>query len=95
MTKPATIPSNSTAENNRDTSKSKGIQSCLGLLLGLMVFLAYYPASHNGFVNYDDLTYVVENTRVQAGLTWDGIRWAFQTSTASNWHPITWLSKML
>ncbi len=33
-----------------------------------MVFLAYYPASHNGFVNYDDLTYVVENSRVQAGL---------------------------
>jgi tetratricopeptide (TPR) repeat protein len=31
---------------------------------------------------------------VQAGLGWDGVAWAFTTGTASNWHPLTWLSLM-
>ena len=49
----------------------------------------------NGFVSFDDGTYVTANTHVQGGLTWEGLEWAFQTSTASNWHPLTWLSHML
>jgi tetratricopeptide (TPR) repeat protein len=31
---------------------------------------------------------------VQKGLTWTGIKWAFTTGHASNWHPLTWLSHM-
>jgi len=31
---------------------------------------------------------------VQAGLTWEGIKWAFTTTHAYNWHPVTWLSHM-
>lgn len=46
------------------------------------------------FVNYDDSDYVVDNRRVQAGLTWAGVKWAFTTGEASNWHPMTWLSLM-
>ena len=29
------------------------------------------------------------------GLTWSGVRWAFTTGHAGNWHPVTWLSHML
>src|SRR5207253_2728633 len=29
------------------------------------------------------------------GLTADGIRWAFTTGAASNWHPLTWISHMV
>jgi hypothetical protein len=29
---------------------------------------------------------------VQAGLTWNTLRWAFESREASNWHPVTWLS---
>lgn len=46
------------------------------------------------FVNYDDADYVVENRRVQAGLTGAGVAWAFTTGAASNWHPLTWISLM-
>jgi tetratricopeptide (TPR) repeat protein len=46
-------------------------------------------------VNYDDQDYVTENSVVQKGLTWTGIKWAFTTGHASNWHPITWLSHMV
>src|SRR6185503_12575309 len=33
--------------------------------------------------------------QVQTGLTWGGVRWAFTTNHAGNWHPFTWLSLML
>ncbi|MCK7475889.1 MAG: tetratricopeptide repeat protein [Rhodopseudomonas palustris] len=49
----------------------------------------------NGFVNYDDPAYVVENRHVKEGLTWEGVAWAFTASYVSNWHPLTWLSLML
>ena len=46
------------------------------------------------FVHYDDGDYVFENSAVQNGLTRENLNWAFTTSHASNWHPITWLSHM-
>jgi Flp pilus assembly protein TadD len=48
-----------------------------------------------GFVGYDDRGYVVDNARVLAGLSVDGLRWAFTTTQQANWHPLTWLSLML
>jgi tetratricopeptide (TPR) repeat protein len=67
----------------------------LCLLLGIVVFWTFFPAINNGFVNYDDIAYVTENIHVQPGLTWEGVKWAFRSSTAGNWHPLTWLSHML
>lgn len=43
----------------------------------------------------DDPHYVSDNAVVQRGLTIEGVRWAFTTMHASNWHPLTWLSHML
>ena len=56
---------------------------------------AYWPVFHCGFVNYDDPQYVTRNLVVRQGLSWEGFRWAFSTGSASNWHPLTWLSHML
>ncbi len=67
----------------------------IALLLALITLLAYLPAVRNGFVVYDDNTYVTENRTVQNGLTWAGIQWAFTTGHGSNWHPLTWLSHMM
>ena len=50
---------------------------------------------HFDFVAFDDQLYVTENSKVQDGLTYKGIAWAFTSFYASNWHPITWLSHML
>jgi len=66
----------------------------IGLLLALVTLLAYLPATHDRFINYDDDDYITQNQVVQRGLTWDGVKWAFTTSHASNWHPLTWLSHM-
>jgi tetratricopeptide (TPR) repeat protein len=65
------------------------------LLLATVTFISFWPLVNSGFINYDDQDYVTENPHVQAGLTWSGVEWAFRTSHASNWHPLTWLSHML
>ncbi len=67
----------------------------LGLLLILLSLALYYPVKSHPFVNYDDNVYVTGNLRVQNGLTWDTVTWAFRTYDAGNWHPLTWLSHAL
>jgi tetratricopeptide (TPR) repeat protein len=64
-------------------------------LLALATFAVYYRATLNPFVNYDDQAYVLENVQVQQGLTAATVKWAFVSSYASNWHPLTWLSHAL
>jgi Tfp pilus assembly protein PilF len=66
----------------------------IALLLGLMTLLVYLPATSFHFVNFDDQDYVTGNPVVQNGLTWSGVKWAFDGAHASNWHPLTWLSHM-
>src|SRR5215467_12070851 len=65
------------------------------LMLAAMTFLVYLPVRHCDFVLFDDADYVSDNRMVQAGLSWAGIKWAFTTTDAANWHPLTWLSHML
>lgn len=75
---------------------SQKINSTLwaSLLLAGLVVLAFGGALRCGFVHFDDPLYVFENVQVSKGLTPDGIRWAFTTGHAANWHPLTWLSHM-
>jgi Flp pilus assembly protein TadD len=66
-----------------------------GVLLFGLVLGMFLPALSNGFVGFDDPDYVTENGHVQAGLTWESVLWAFRSTEAANWHPVTWLSHML
>jgi tetratricopeptide (TPR) repeat protein len=63
-------------------------------LLAAMTLAAFWPALRCGFVNYDDPFYVTGNWHVRQGLSWSGLKWAFTTAAAVNWHPLTWLSHM-
>ena len=65
------------------------------LLLVAAVLLVFGQTLRHQFVNFDDDQYFSFNPHVQAGLTPAGMAWAFQTTYASNWHPLTWLSLML
>src|SRR5436190_12168302 len=67
----------------------------IALVLLTVTALVYLPVGRNAFLVYDDPDYVTENRVVQSGLTPAGVRWAFTTFHASNWHPLTWLSHML
>jgi protein O-mannosyl-transferase len=67
----------------------------LCVLLAVATFAVYFRATQNPFVNYDDQGYVVENLRIQQGLTAATFRWALTSFDATNWHPLTWLSHAL
>jgi hypothetical protein len=61
-----------------------------------VVSLAVFWQVHQyDFVNLDDDRYVTKNDYVQSGITPEGVRWAFSTTFAQYWHPVTWLSLML
>ena len=70
------------------------IRIAIYVVLAAATLLVYLPMLRHGFVNYDDPDYITNNPHVQAGLTWPGIVWAFQSGEASNWHPLTWISHM-
>ena len=69
-------------------------QFLLGILLFLCVAGIFLRTTADDFITYDDPVYVTKNTHVTGGLTWANVRWAFTTTEASNWHPLTWLSHM-
>jgi len=69
----------------------KGLAALVLLVATLAVFA---PAFNFPFVEYDDSVYVTSVPAVQAGLTAEGIRWAFTTFHAMGWQPLTWLSLM-
>jgi tetratricopeptide (TPR) repeat protein len=66
----------------------------LGALLFLLVAGVFLPAVSHDFITYDDPAYVTGNAHVTGGLAWANVRWAFHSTEASNWHPLTWLSHM-
>jgi lipoprotein NlpI len=65
------------------------------LFLTAAPLLAFWQVIRCDFINFDDDVYVTTNSIVQEGLTLKGIRWAFTTGQAANWHPVTWISHML
>src|ERR1039457_1309204 len=67
----------------------------LGLLLVVATVALYYLVSDDPFVYYDDNVFVTDNAHVKSGLSWETLKWAFTTSEAGNWHPLTWLSHAL
>ncbi len=78
--------------------KSERVGARLGALLCVALAataLAYAQVRGHAFVELDDPQYVFGNAVVQAGLTRDGVRWAFTTTYLANWHPLTWLAHML
>jgi tetratricopeptide (TPR) repeat protein len=89
-------PRKTTVPGPRPTPRpGRGAAAGLAALLAIATFLVYAPVATHPFLHYDDNLYVTENARVQAGITREGVAWAFTTGHAANWHPLTWLSHML
>ncbi len=62
------------------------------LVLAVLVVAVFAPVREFDFVNFDDNEYLIDNYRVQDGLTPSNVAWALTTRHFSNWHPLTWLS---
>ena len=70
---------------------SKKQNAALSVLLAVVTIALYSPAFGYRFVVWDDHDYVTANPHIR-GLGWSNIKWAFTSTYASNWHPLTWLS---
>jgi protein O-mannosyl-transferase len=64
------------------------------IILALTTFSIFGQVNQYPFVNIDDNIYVTKNSHISSGITIDGIRWAFSTTYAEFWHPLTWISLM-
>lgn len=60
-----------------------------------MTLATYWQVGSHEFLNYDDPDYVTENPHIVGGITLSNVLWAFSSSYAANWHPVTWLSHMV
>ncbi len=78
-----------------DSSAATRRVGALAALVSLATAAVYASVRHHRFISLDDAEYFSENAIVRSGLTWRGVKWAFTTGHASNWHPLTWLSHML
>jgi tetratricopeptide (TPR) repeat protein len=65
------------------------------LSLTITTVCVYWPVGRYDYVVLDDPQFVYQNAQVLHGLTWQGVKWAFQVGHGDYWHPLTWLSLML
>ncbi len=70
----------------------KRLVAVLCAVLGAASIAVYSPVLGHPFLVLDDREYVVANSHIHHGLSWDTIKWAFASTEAANWHPLTWLS---
>ena len=73
----------------------KKLNTALCLLLATVVIALYGGAIGHSFIVLDDADYVTANPHIHRGLSWSTVKWAFTSTAAANWHPLTWLSHAL
>jgi tetratricopeptide (TPR) repeat protein len=71
------------------------LKTVLGMLLAAVTIAVYIPVTRHSFIVLDDRDYVTANFHIRGGLSWNAIKWAFTSTVAANWHPLTWLSHAL
>lgn len=67
----------------------------IAFALILLTLLAFAPVAGNDFIRLDDIHVITGNPRVRAGLTLEGVRWAFTSTEDANWFPMTRLGYIL
>ena len=71
----------------------KTICICIGL--AVLTWAVFIQTVRYDFVNYDDPTYVYQNTRITSGINLANVAWAFTHVHSENWHPLTTITHML
>ncbi len=76
------------------SARNRRLEWCVYALLLVAICAVYIQVRHFDYVNFDDPEYIGGNNHVRAGLTWAGVKWAFTSTAAANWFPLTWISNM-
>ena len=81
----------------RDQEPFAPLSVIIGICFSLaaITWVVFAPTLSADFVNYDDQTYVYLEPKVTAGLSMQGLIWAFSHFHSENWHPLTTISHML
>ena len=66
---------------------------CVSLLI--LTWAIFGQTIRYDFVNYDDPSYVYQNTRITSGVNLANLAWAFTHIHSENWHPLTTITHML
>ena len=67
----------------------------LYVVLTVVTFAVFWQLNKYDFISFDDGVYIKNNIYVRSGITLKGLLWAFSTTYAEFWHPLTWFSLML
>jgi tetratricopeptide (TPR) repeat protein len=73
----------------------KRLNAILCVVLAALTIALYSPVIGYPFIVLDDRDYVTANAHIHGGLSWSTFKWAFTSTAAANWHPLTWLSHAL
>jgi protein O-mannosyl-transferase len=71
---------------------------CIGL--SLLTFAVFWQTTRFGFLNFDDDLFVSENPKLSAGLSGQGMAWAFKANLthhepgAEYWEPLTLITRL-
>jgi tetratricopeptide (TPR) repeat protein len=68
---------------------------CICIALAVLTWAVFGQTLRYDFVNYDDPSYVYQNTRISSGINFANIAWAFSHVHSENWHPLTTITHML
>jgi protein O-mannosyl-transferase len=77
------------------TTSKRRVVIGICVILAAITWLVFGQTLGHEFVTYDDPQYVSGNAEVAAGLSIEGVRWAFTHTIGGNWHPLTIISHML
>lgn len=72
-------------------SRSVRLHAVAPYLVFAAAFLAFLPVLGNGFVDWDDPLYLVNNPHFR-GLGWENVRWMFTNTLQSVYQPLAWLT---
>jgi Tfp pilus assembly protein PilF len=78
--------------NGPSTRAPRPVFLIFGILL--LTFLAFSPALHNGFTNWDDPEYLLENPLIRS-ISSENVKHLFTTHLSGKYHPLTLLSYSL
>jgi protein O-mannosyl-transferase len=59
--------------------------------VGILTLVVYAGVLNNGFLYWDDHSYVSDNPHIQQ-ITLANLKWMLLEHRVGNWHPLTWLS---
>ena len=68
---------------------------CICIALAVLTWAVFGQTLRYDFVNYDDPSYVYQNTRITSGINLANVGWAFTHIHSENWHPLTTITHML